>query len=136
MNGGDGGSAIDGRTSERRRSRPARVGSLVDGMLDKLGIRDRVEKARTAGRWEDIVGPHIAQVTRAARVRGGTLFVEVAGAAWMTELNMMRRTLLGRLNQDRDRGRIERIVFIQGEGEGRTGTGGPRGRDRKHTGRG
>lgn len=102
---------------ERRRRRPARVGSLVDGMLERLGIRDRVEKAKTAGRWEDIVGPHIAKVSRASRVRGGTLFVEVAGAAWMTELAMMRRTLLRRLNEDRDRGRIEKIVFVQADGD-------------------
>lgn len=125
----------DEADERRRKRRPARVGSLVDGMLDRLGIRDRVEKARTAGRWEEIVGPHIAKVTRASRVRGGTLFVEVAGAAWMTELDMMRRTLLRRLNEDRDRGRIERIVFVQGDGED-DGPNATDGRDRYSRGRG
>lgn len=118
----------DDPDERRRRQRPARVGSLVDGMLERLGIRDRVEKAKTAGRWEEIVGPHIAKVTRASRVRGGTLFVEVAGAAWMTELDMMRRTLLRRLNEDRDRGRIDRIVFVQGDGDDDPAAGEGRGR--------
>ena len=125
----------DDSDERRRKQRPARVGSLVDGMLERLGIRDRVEKARTAGRWEEIVGPHIAKVTRASRVRGGTLFVEVAGAAWMTELGMMRRTLLRRLNENRDRGRIERIVFVQGDGDD-DGAAAADGRDRYSRGRG
>lgn len=135
MNGFDRFPTLDESDERRRRRRPARVGSLVDGTLDRLGIRDRVEKAKTAGRWEEIVGPHIAKVTRVSRVRGGTLFVEVAGAAWMTELGMMRRTLLERLNEDRDRGRIERIVFVQGDG-GDDGAGAAEGRGPHSRGRG
>jgi len=103
---------------DRRRSRPERVGSMLDGLFERIGIRERVEKARTASRWDEIVGPHIAKVTRVGGVRGGTLFVEVDGAAWMTELDMMRRTVLVRLNEDRERGRIERIVFVQAENAG------------------
>ncbi|MDH3733457.1 MAG: DUF721 domain-containing protein [Gemmatimonadota bacterium] len=103
------------RTNERRRARPLPVGNLLDGVFERLGIRERVEKAKTADRWGEIVGPHIARVTKVGRIRGGTLFVEVAGAAWMTELNMMRRTLLRRLNEDREQGRIERIMFVQAE---------------------
>jgi len=83
--------------------------------MERLGIRDRVERARAASHWEELVGPHIAGVTRNARVAGSTLFVEVEGAAWMTELSMMRRDLLRRLNAGRDEGRIEKIVFLQAE---------------------
>jgi len=82
-------------------------------LLDRLGIRERVERSATAARWERVVGPHIARVTKVGGIKGGTVFIEVAGAAWMTELNMMRRKLLSRLNRDRTRGRIERIVFVQ-----------------------
>ena len=106
------------RSAEDRRARsrrPARVGPVVDSLLDRLGLREQVDRAATVGRWDEMVGAHIARVTRAKGCRGGTLFVEVAGAAWMTELNMMRRTLLERLNEDRERGRIERIVFVQSD---------------------
>lgn len=104
----------------RRRDRegetgPVVVGSVVDEVLERIGIRENVERAATAARWDEVVGPHIARVSRAKGARGTTLFVEVAGASWMTELNMMRRTLLDRLNRDRERGRIERIVFVQSE---------------------
>lgn len=100
----------EGRKGKRQ---PQPVGGVLADMLDRLGIRERVERSATAARWERVVGPHIARVTGVGGIKGGTLFIEVAGAAWMTELNMMRRELLGRLNGDRTRGRIDRIVFVQ-----------------------
>ena len=103
-------------SGKERRKPPARVGSVVDAILDDLGIADKVERARAAAEWEAIVGPHIAKVTGSARVRGRTLFVEVESAAWLSELNMKRRHLLDRLNAGKKRGRIERIVFVQADG--------------------
>lgn len=99
-----------------RKKRPQRVGSIVDAIFDELGIAEKVERARAAAEWEEIVGPHIARVTGKTRVKGRTLFVEVESAAWLTELNMARRRLLEKLNQDKEKGRIERIVFVQSAG--------------------
>ena len=106
----------------RPKRRPERVGGVLEALLDRMGIRERVERGVTAARWEAAVGPHIARVTRPGGVtRGGTLFVEVAGAAWMMELSMMRKKLLGRLNEGRDRGRIEEIKFVQSGDSARVG---------------
>lgn len=102
----------------RKSSRPERVGTVVDALLDRIGIRGRVERAATAASWSDSVGPHIARVTRATRVRGRTLFVEVENASWLTELNMMKRSLLEGLNEDRESGKIDKIVFVQADGGG------------------
>lgn len=95
---------------------PERIGGLVGALFERLGIAEKVERARAASEWERVVGPHIARVTGNARVRGRTLFVEVESAAWLAELNMMRHRFLRRLNAGRTRGRIERIVFVQGRG--------------------
>ncbi|WP_419939742.1 DUF721 domain-containing protein [Candidatus Palauibacter sp.] len=100
----------DAKAAERH---PEPIGGVLAELLDRMGIRERVERSATAARWERVVGPHIGRVTKVGGIRGGTVFIEVAGAAWMTELNMMRRKLLSRLNRDRTRGRIERIVFVQ-----------------------
>lgn len=105
-----------GRREGEKPTRPEPVGTLVSSVLERIGIRERVERAGTAARWADVVGPRIARVTRAARVRERTLFVEVESAAWMTELDMMKRSLLRRLNEGRERGEIDRIVFVQGGG--------------------
>lgn len=106
-----------GKARRRKAGEPQRhpqpVGGVLAELLDRMGIRERVERSATAARWERVAGPHIARVTKVGGIKGGTLFIEVAGAAWMTELNMMRRRLLDRLNEDRTRGRIDRIVFVQ-----------------------
>ncbi|MFQ5679654.1 MAG: DUF721 domain-containing protein [Gemmatimonadota bacterium] len=115
-------SAEEGRRRGRRRKRgteridPEPVAGIVGQVLQRLGVVEKVERAAAVAEWDRIVGPHIARVTGARRVRGHTLFVEVEGAVWLTELNMMRHELLRRLNAGRKRGRIERIVFVQSGG--------------------
>ena len=114
------------KRGKRQRKPPERVGSVVDAILDELGIANKVERARAVADWEKIVGPHIARVAGATRVRGRTLFVEVESAAWINELNMMRRRLLKQLNAGKQQGRIEKIVFVQADG---SRPGSPRGSD-------
>ncbi len=97
---------------------PEPVGGLVGAILKRLGIAEKVQRARAAAEWEDVVGPHIARVTQNPVVRGRTLFVEVESAAWLAELNMKRHELLRRINAGGERGRIEKIVFVQGDGRG------------------
>ncbi len=101
------------RTPVARDRGPERVSDLVDGLLQRLGVAERVDRAGVARDWRELVGPHIARVTVDARVSGSTLFVEVVSAAWLAELNMMRHELLRRINAGRRRGRIEKIVFVQ-----------------------
>ena len=120
------------RPARRRRpdekERPQPVGGLVGRLFEKWGIAEKVERAAAASGWEDIVGPRIAEATGDVRVSGRTLFVEVKNASWMQELDMMRHTILSRLNEGRDRGRIEKIVFLQG-GKRRDGSDEPRNRE-------
>lgn len=111
------------RNSTSRHVVPERVGGIVGQLLERMGLTDKVERAAAAADWERIVGPHIARVTGKRTVRGNTLFVEVDGAVWLTELNMMRHEFLRRLNAGRRRGRIERIVFIQSGGRVTGGNG-------------
>ena len=93
---------------------PEEIGGLIRALFEKWGIAEKVERAAAASEWEEIVGARIAEATGDVRVSGRTLFVEVKNASWMQELDMMRHTILSRLNEGRDRGRIEKIVFLQG----------------------
>ena len=120
------------RPARRRRpdekKRPEPVGGLVGRLFEKWGIAEKVERATAAAEWDEIVGPRIAEATGEVRVSGRTLFVEVKSASWMQELDMMRHTILSRLNEGRERGRIEKIVFLQG-GKRRDGSEGSRNRE-------
>lgn len=100
-----------------KRRQPAPIGGIVDGLLDRLGITEQVERATVLNDWAEIVGPGIAEKATPVGFNDGTLFVEVISASWRMELNMMRRDLLRRLNEGKKRGRIERIVFVQADGK-------------------
>lgn len=133
--GGDGRDRRDPGSRQRPRprrrpgetERPRPVGGLVGKLFEKWGIAEKVERAAAVSEWDDVVGPRIARATGEVRVSGRTLFVEVENASWMQELDMMRHTILSRLNEGRDRGRIEKIVFLQG-GKRRDGSGNSRNR--------
>lgn len=92
-----------------------KIEGLVAATLAKLGITERVKRAEVVADWKELVGPRIAGVARPAGVRGETLFVAVESAAWRNELSLMRPQLLAKLNAGRTEGRIERIVFLQGD---------------------
>jgi len=99
-----------------KKERPQRVGGLIDTLFGRLGIADRVERAKVIAEWDELVGPRIAEVATPVRIQGETLFIGVESASWRMELSMMRPQLLRKLNAGRRRGRIEKIVFVQSDG--------------------
>lgn len=95
----------------RREEGAKRVREILPGLFERLGITKEVASQDALGAWESIVGPHIAEVTRATAVANGVLFVNVRSSAWLSELNMMKHEFLRRLNAGRGEGRIDRIVL-------------------------
>ena len=85
---------------------------LLDGYLDRSGLRAGVEAAAVFSEWPEMVGPGIAAVTRVERISDGVLVVAVRTSAWLMELNMMKRELMARVNAGRGEGRFRQIVFI------------------------
>lgn len=102
------------RSGKRRAPGPRPVRDLMNGLLEKWGVAESLARARMFQEWEDRVGDRIAERARPVGFDGGTLFVEVESASWLTELRMMKRQLIARVNAGRKRGRVENIVFVQG----------------------
>lgn len=92
-----------------------RVGGLVDAFLDRKGMREQVRRQEVLCDWADRVGERIAAVTRPRAVADGTLFVEVRSSAWLMELNMMKGSILDRVNKGRKEAPIERLVLVMSE---------------------
>lgn len=90
---------------------PARIGSMVEGILEKHGVREQVRRMEVLELWPEIVGEDLAKVTRATGVESRTLFVEVRSSAWLMELNMMKREFLERVNERVEDTPFERVVF-------------------------
>lgn len=115
-----------------RKSGPREVRELVGGLLEKWGLADQLARAAVFQEWDERMGEKIAERARPVGFDEGTLFVEVASASWLMELQMMKRDLISRVNAGRKRGRVENIVFVQGGGSQRSrneGDGGRRSRE-------
>jgi len=96
--------------TEKKRSKPRKLGDVMNDVLSKSGIADRVAQANVIPEWRSLVGPQMANVTQPLSVTPqGTLFVAVTTNAWMTELSLMEPDLLRRLNQRTGRLSIRKI---------------------------
>lgn len=98
-----------------RGSGPVKVGSVLDGLLQQHGLEGQLKRMAALELWPQIVGEHIAAVTRARSVEEGRLIIEVRSSGWLMELNMMKGELLGRLNERLPETPLDRIVFVMAE---------------------
>ena len=85
---------------------------MIPRLLERQGITAKVEAASVIPEWEDLVGPAIAAVARPLTVSDGTLIVAVTTSAWLMELDLMKASLMRRLNAGKKVGRIERVAFV------------------------
>lgn len=89
----------------RRNRDMVRAGDAVAQAIAHRGLGDQIRAERLVTEWGELVGPKIAQRTRADRIVDRVLWIEVATSAWLHELNMLRaqivRGLLERLGEPR-----------------------------------
>ncbi len=102
--------------SRSRKVEPEHVGGLLEKLLRSRGVLENVERAAVIPQWDEMVGVEISRVATPVGFDNSTLFVEVRSSAWLMELQMMERRMLIRLNEERRRGKFERIVFRLAEG--------------------
>ena len=95
--------------------RPVRVDSVLAALLEKHGVKEQVERLSVLDLWPELVGEHVAEVTKAKGVSEATLFVEVRTSAWLMELNIMKGEFLVRVNERLGDVPLERIVFVLAE---------------------
>jgi predicted nucleic acid-binding Zn ribbon protein len=98
------------------------IGEALAEFIETTGMEERLAEAAVVPDWADLVGPAIAGVTRPVSVARGIMVVAVRSSAWLSELHMMERQILRKLNAGRERGRLKRLRFvIDGGAPGRRG---------------
>jgi predicted nucleic acid-binding Zn ribbon protein len=112
--------------------KPQKVAEALASYLERSGLGDRIEEVATVDDWGARVGDRIAAVAEPLHVDNGVLFVAVRSSAWLMELRMMEVEIRRRLNEGREKGRIQAIRFVQRGGEegGSGGSGGGQARPR------
>lgn len=108
-----------------RREGATGIGEALNQYLARRGLKRRVEQARVLDDWPTMVGPQIARVTAPEGIsEDGVLFVRVATAPWMQELQMQSPAILRQLAL---RGcRLRRIIWRLGPDGGQ-----PHGREHR-----
>jgi predicted nucleic acid-binding Zn ribbon protein len=75
-----------------------RVGNLLSNALEKEVLR--VAKAQgVLKRWDEIVGPGLAERSWPDRYERSVVWVAVQGSAWAQELRLMKEVILSRLRE-------------------------------------
>jgi len=81
----------------RRAFEATSAAAAVRSALDFRGISDEIRAGRLITEWTELVGPKIAQRTRADGIFDRILWIEVATSAWLHELNLLRTQLVSGL---------------------------------------
>lgn len=89
-----------------------RVGSIIEKVMDNLGLSKRYHEQKAILLWDEIVGERIAKRAKPLYTRDGTLVVEVENSTWMNELQFLRREIIEKLNKKLGRWAIGDIHFL------------------------
>lgn len=92
------------------------ISGVLPGLLRELGLEAGIAGWRALAEWPEVVGPRIAQRTRAVSFHEGTLRVEVQGSAWLHELGFLKRDLLRQLGQRLGSEHVRHLQFIIARG--------------------
>ena len=92
-------------------SNPQPLGEVLRDLIDRLGLRRKMDEARVVEAWAMVAGVTINGVTDKAWVKGGRLYVRITSAAWRHELHLRRQAWRTRLNQHLGDDLVQEIVF-------------------------
>ena len=91
-------------------NKPMPIADALRDVLASRGLDEEVARAWVIDEWPRIVGTQIASVTSPRLVTAdGTLVVGVRTHGWMSELSLMERTLVARINAESSRAPVRRI---------------------------
>jgi predicted nucleic acid-binding Zn ribbon protein len=91
------------------------IGEIIDAMVARLGLKQKIKRARVVEEWPRLVGEIIARQTRTERIREDTLFVIASSPVWAQELELMKPKLLQKIRQEIGKGVITDIRFKAGK---------------------
>ncbi len=89
---------------------PQSFGSAVERLVAELGWQRPVAVGGVLGRWNDIVGPQIAEHCQPETFAEGVLTLRATSTAWASQLRLLSGHLRRRLAEELGEGVVTRIV--------------------------
>lgn len=94
-----------------RFKKPAPLASLLRGVVDDLGLTDRLDDTRIEEAWRKLAGPAAERVTSRVRMQDGRLTVYLNDATWRHALHAEREAWRLRINEAVGRNAVQEILF-------------------------
>ena len=95
-----------------RRSDDVTIKQAVDKLLDVYRLRRKFDETSIVSAWPEIIGQAIANRTQQIYIRDKKLFVRLESAVKKNELAMIRRQIIGRVNEYVGKVVIEEVVIL------------------------
>ena len=90
----------------------ARLGELLPGVLDGLGLGGALTAAAAVEAWRRVVGERLARVAEARTLSDGVLLVEVESSVWMQEIGFHKVRILKRLDEECGAGIVRDLKLV------------------------
>lgn len=111
------------------------IGKILGQVVRDLGLGKKLTEQRAVVEWPEVVGDRVAAHSRATRIDGGRLFVEVDSSVWAQELSLMKRRILREMNKRIGSDVVDTVHFVLG-GTTTNGSSCPRSREDRQDGQG
>jgi predicted nucleic acid-binding Zn ribbon protein len=103
--------AVDARSGSGADGRdPVAFGSAIRRLVAERGWEDTTTAAGVLANWDTLVGPEIADHSRAESLVDGVLVLVAESTAWATQLRLLTRTMQARLKERVGDGVVTSIV--------------------------
>ncbi len=90
------------------------LGPLLEALLNRQGLSEKMRGYRLWQHWTQTVGDTIAQQAQPLRIRDGVLEVRVGHPVWMQQLQLLKPKLLKQLNQALGENLLTDLYFRRG----------------------
>jgi predicted nucleic acid-binding Zn ribbon protein len=94
-----------------RKSQTQNISQIISAILKANGLEDKLAETRIIQSWEELLGKSVARLTKSMYIKNRTLFVSLNSSVVRSELTMIKKDLLIRLNEKAGKCVIDDIVL-------------------------
>jgi len=77
---------------------PKPLGELLSSLVSGRGWEERMRVGRLRDEWASVVGPDVAARSMPVALNAGVLSIRADGAAWATELTLLARSIVDKVD--------------------------------------
>ena len=98
---------------------PQPVSRILETVLDRYGLHERLEERAALLRWREVVGEEIAGHSRAVDIEDGVLYIEADHGAWRHEVTLLMPLITEKFNAMCGEGTVKEIRWRNRPAQGR-----------------